>query len=177
MRITLVTGNKNKLAEWQRLWPAELELESADIDLDEIQSLDMTTIITDKVKRAYQVIHKPVIVEDVSAGLDNLGGLPGPFMKFFEKQLGRDALRQLAQNDGDPVTVRCAVAYYDGKRLVTSVAEVAGTVVTARGDKGFGFDICFVPNGQAKTYAEMTSAEKDAISHRSKAIKALAEKL
>lgn len=175
--ITLVTGNKGKLAEWQRLFPAEFRLEAADLDLDEIQSLDPEAIVTDKVRRAYAKLGKPVIVEDVSAGLDNLGGLPGPFIKFFEERLGFDALFRLAEAEGDPVTVRCAIAYYDGKTLLTAAGQTKGTVVKSRGRGGFGFDKNFVPAGQNKTYGQMTPAEKDAVSHRGKAIAAFIPQL
>lgn len=176
-KLILVTGNKYKLAEWRRLVPDSIELEALDIELDEIQSLDLRAIITDKVKRAYAIAQRPVVVEDVSAGLDKLGGLPGPFMKFFEKQLGSDALFQLAEHTGDPVTIRCAMAYYDGSRLVDVLVEVKGQVVPARGQNGFGFDSCFVLAGQTKTYAEMSPAEKDKISHRAQALHQLLAKL
>lgn len=171
--ITLVTGNLGKLTEWKRLFPADIELLSADVDLDEIQSLDMDLIIKDKAKRAYAQIGQPVLVEDISAGLDNLGGLPGPFIKFFEIRLGMDALFQLAKQAGDPATVQCAIAYYDGKNSITAHSEVKGTVVASCGNGGFGFDKVFVPTGQSKTYGQMTTNEKDAISHRAKAIKQL----
>ncbi len=174
---TLVTGNPGKLAEWQRLWPLDIELVSVDVDLDEIQSLDLEAIVIDKVKRAYEAIGKPVIVEDVAAGLDKLGELPGPFIKFFEKKLGLDALYQLAGDEISAATVRCAVAYYDGVRLLTAHSEVHGTAVASRGDNGFGFDKNFVPRGANKAYGEMTTAEKDAVSHRSMAVALLAEKI
>jgi XTP/dITP diphosphohydrolase len=46
-----------------------------------------------------------------------------------------------------------------------------------RGINGFGYDPLFVPTGESRTYAQMTDAEKNAISHRARAVKALAEKL
>jgi inosine triphosphate pyrophosphatase len=177
MTITLVTGNAGKLAEWQRLLPAEFELLSQDVDLDEIQSTDVEEIIIDKAKRAFEVVGKPIIVEDIAAGLTRLGELPGPFIKFFEKKLGMDALHQLCIEPKEPAIVRCAVAYYDGSQLISVQTEVYGTAVTPRGQNGFGFDACFVPEGQPKTYGEMTPAEKDAVSHRSKAVTELVDKL
>src|SRR6185312_13203730 len=78
-KLTLVTGNPGKLAEWRRILPPEYELESLDIDLTEIQSLDSREITADKARRAFKQAGKPVIVEDLSAGLDILNGLPGPF--------------------------------------------------------------------------------------------------
>lgn len=175
--FTLVTGNAGKLAEWKRLFPTEFKLRSADVDLDEIQSLDLEAIVIDKARRAYEQIGKPVIVEDISAGLDNLGSLPGPFIKFFEIQLGLDALFKLAKQEGDPATIKCAIAYYDGRKSIVAQSEVRGTVAPTRGQNGFGFDKVFVPVGQTKTYGEMTPDEKDAISHRALAVKKLIEKL
>ena len=168
--ITLVTGNKGKLTEWQRLMPAHYSLVSSDIDLDEIQSLDLEAIVADKVRRAYERLQTPVIVEDVAAGLDKLAGLPGPFIKHFQKQLGPDALYQLAGQAGDPVTVTCTAGYYDGVHLIVVSGVVQGSVCAARGQNGFGFDRCFVPDGQPKSFGEMEAHEKDALSHRSQAI-------
>jgi len=175
--ITLVTGNPGKLVEWQRLFPKNITLESADIDLDEIQSMDLEAIIADKAKRAYAVIGKPVLVEDVAAGLVKLGGLPGPFIKYFELELGLDALFKLAEKEGDAAIVTCTIGYYDGSSLITARYDVEGTVVPSRGSNGFGFDRVFVPKGQTKTYGEMTPAEKDVISHRANAIKLLVTQL
>jgi len=169
--IFLVTGNAHKLAEWRRLLPDDIHIESVDIDLPEIQSINPEEIVADKAKRAYEVVGKPVVVEDVSAGLSKLGGLPGPFVKFFIKTLGQDALHILAGNEHEAATVSCAVAYYDGEDLITVRGDVKGSVVASRGDGGFGFDKTFVPDGRSLTYAEMTPDEKDTVSHRSVAIR------
>jgi len=176
-KILLVTGNENKLREWQRQMPDDVLLESMDIDLPEIQSDDPEEIVADKAKRAYEVAGIPVVVEDVSAALKHLNGLPGPFIKFFMKRLGNDALHQLSTHDGEAATISCAVAYYDGANLVTLRGDAEGTVVAPRGDNGFGFDVTFVPDGHNKTYAEMSSDEKDKVSHRQKAIKMFVDTL
>ena len=173
--ILLVTGNANKLREWQRQMPDDIVLSSIDIDLPEIQSDDSEEIVADKARRAYEAAGKPVVVEDVSASLAHLNGLPGPFIKFFMKRLGRDALYQLAAHEGEAALVSCVVAYYDGEELLIVRGDVAGTVVSPRGDGGFGFDVTFVPDGHDKTYAEMSDEEKDTVSHRRKAIRAFVE--
>ena len=133
--------------------------------------------MADKAKRAYEAIGKPVVVEDVSAGLEKLGGLPGPFVKFFIKKLGDDVLFQMADKENEPAIVSCSIAYYDGKDLLTVRGDVNGTVVASRGNNGFGFDKTFVPEGQDLTYAEMTSEQKDNVSHRSVAIKLFVDEL
>jgi inosine triphosphate pyrophosphatase len=175
--LTLVTGNPHKLAEWQRILPPELKVGATEVDLDEIQSLDPEVIVADKARRAYKQLGQPVLVEDVSAGLTKLNGLPGPFIKFFNKQMGPDALYQLAGKAGEPAIVSCVIAYYDGSTSLTVRADVSGTVVPARGDTSFGFDCCFVVDGQDKTYGEMTEAEKDKVSHRAQAVRQMAEQL
>src|SRR4051812_34130478 len=112
--ITLVTGNPNKLRELTALAPPGFKFATKKIDLHEIQSMDLRTIIEDKAKRAYEHIKGPIIVEDVSAGLDDLGGLPGPFYKFFRQQMGDNILLTLAAVSSNKITVRCLAAYYDG---------------------------------------------------------------
>ena len=175
MKFTLVTGNPGKLAEFERLLPSGYAFDHHDVDLEEIQSLDNTEIVTAKVKAAYAVLQRPVVVEDVTAGLDELGGLPGPFIKFFEKQMGYDALYKLRGKTA--ATVVCTVGYYDGTNLILASGVVHGMAVEPRGKFGFGFDSCFMPNGQRKTFAEMPPVEKDALSHRSLAIADLVKQL
>lgn len=169
--ILLITGNQHKLAEWQRSMPDGVVLNSIDLDLPELQSDDPLEIVIDKAKRAYEAIGQPVIVEDVSAGLVELKGLPGPFIKFFMKKLGQDALYQLAnRKDGAAAVVSCAAVYYDGKECVAVSGDVKGTIVSPRGDSTFGFDVTFVPNGYEQTYAEIDAELKNKISHRAVAI-------
>jgi inosine triphosphate pyrophosphatase len=176
--FTIVTGNQNKLAEFHRLIPKNVDFDSVSIDLEEIQSLDSKRIVEHKVQEAYKIVGKPVIVEDVSASLLALNGLPGPFIKFFEQQLGSNALYRLVRDDSDKrAVITCTIGYYDGTTLLFGTGLIEGTVVSARGETGFGFDFCFVPNSENRTFAEMLRPEKDAISHRSLAVADLLSQL
>ena len=176
--ILLVTGNSHKLAEWQRLMPDGVDLSSVDLDLEELQSDDPLEIVTDKVKRAYHEIGKPVIVEDVSAGLVELQGLPGPFIKYFIKRLGQGALYQLAgRQDGAKAVASCSAAYYDGSKLLSVRGDVEGTIVAPRGNSTFGFDVTFVPDGYDQTYAEMDKTLKNSLSHRAIAVTLLLDEM
>ena len=174
--FTLITGNIHKLAEFKRLLPANYPFDHLALDLDEIQSFDPEVIIADKARRAYEIVKKPVVVEDVSAGLDKLNGLPGPFIKFFEMQLGADALYQLARAE-TAATITCTIAYYDGRQMLLDKGIINGSVVAMRAGIGHGFDAVFVPGGQSRTFSQMTPAEKDAISHRALAIQNLLKQL
>lgn len=174
--ISYVTGNENKLREVQKVFPKHIDLEMVRIDLDELQTLDSHELIRHKMRRAHAQVKKPVIVEDVSAELDCLNGLPGTFVKFFELRLGSDALYKLS-GDGEKVKIICTMGYYDGKEEIIVDGVLNGTVVAPRGDRGFGFDPIIIPDGYAQTFAEMTEAEKNQRSHRYNAATLMAEKL
>ena len=178
--VTLVTGNLNKLAELQAIFPASVDLVHAKLDIDEIQgeSADPHEILEDKLRKAFEIVSAPVIVEDVSAELSCLNGLPGPFVKFFEKRLGKGALWQLAQHaDDKSATMRCVMGYYDGVRLEIVDGAVHGTIVAPRGENGFGFDFVFVPDGHDRTTAEMSADEKNQISWRGRAARELSKRI
>jgi non-canonical purine NTP pyrophosphatase (RdgB/HAM1 family) len=172
--ITIVTGNPNKLKEIQEIAGDKFALVTKSIDLPEIQSLDLKEIIDNKVRSAYKIIGAPVIVEDVSAGLDDLEGLPGPFYKFFREKLGDIILVKLASiADSNKITIRCMAAYYDGNKILYGLGEIHGKAVEPKGENGFGFDPVVIPAGQSLTMAEMSSEEKNEISHRGQAFRKL----
>lgn len=175
-RATLVTGNKNKLLEFKRLLPADFPYAHKALDLDEIQSFDLKEIVSNKARHAYEIIGTPVIIEDVSAGLACLNGLPGPFIKYFQERMGSEALYLLA-NDNKRATITCNVAYYDGSRLIIGTAKVEGQVVPARTTHGFGFDNVFMPDDSTRTFAEMGNELKDIIGHRGLAVRDLLKQL
>ena len=164
-QITLISGNPNKLRELQVVFPDDINLQLQSLELDEIQSLDVEAIIRHKLRQAFAMVQGPVIVEDVSAELENLNGLPGPFIKFFEQQLGRGALYKLS-SEGTVVTIRCAMGYYDGstERIVEGILR--GTISAPRGEQGFGFDCVIIPDGYDVTMAELSDEQKNTMSHR-----------
>jgi inosine triphosphate pyrophosphatase len=171
----LITGNPNKLRELQAIFPASLELSSKRLDLEEIQSLDLHEIVRHKLRAAYAEIGQPVIVEDISAELEKLNGLPGPFIKFFGERLGNNALYLLA-GEGR-VRIICTMGYYDGEREIIVDGILDGNVVAPRGEEGFGFDFVVEPEGYSQTFSEMGSEQKNKISHRAKAAQKLVDEL
>jgi non-canonical purine NTP pyrophosphatase (RdgB/HAM1 family) len=176
-KITIVTSNPGKVRELQAMAMGKFDFVMHDLELAEIQSLDLEEIVVDKLKKAYKVIKAPVIVDDVSAGLDNLQGLPGPFIKYFNQLLGGDSLLTLANAENEPVTITCMAAYFDGKEVLIGRGTIKGRVVHPRGQNGFGFDVVVVPNGETRTMAEMSEAEKMQVSHRGKAFRDLVKQL
>jgi non-canonical purine NTP pyrophosphatase (RdgB/HAM1 family) len=176
--FTIITGNQYKADEFKRLLPENIKFTTHSFNLEEIQNLDGDVIIKHKLRQAYAQLQSPVFVEDVSAGLDELGGLPGPFIKYFEQLLGDGALFKLVHHEYSAKIVS-TIGYTNGTREIIAHGVVRGTIVAPRSQKsnGFGFDCCFVPNGKSKTYSEMTSAEKDRIGHRGIAVSEFLKKL
>lgn len=177
--IYFITGNPHKLKELQAILPGKVTVQHKKLDLTEIQSMDPHEIVSHKLREAYAAVNAPVMVEDVSAGLASLGGLPGPFIKFFGERLGHDALYKLAPDDR--VTITCTMGYYDGSEEIIVDGVVHGRTVAPRGNNGFGFDSCIILDGQTQTSAELSPDAKNQLSHRHAAIElmaaALADKL
>jgi non-canonical purine NTP pyrophosphatase (RdgB/HAM1 family) len=173
--ITIVTGNPHKLKELLAIFPASLDFTSQALDLVEIQSLDLHEIVSHKLREAYEQVKGPVIVEDISAELEKLNGLPGPFVKFFNERMGTDALYKLG--DGSRVRIVCTMGYYDGttEHIVDGVIE--GTVVAPRPGGGFGFALVVVPDGYDQTMSQLSDEVRNTISHRAQAANKMAKYL
>ena len=115
-----------------------------------------------------------VLVGDSGLFVEALDGFPGPYSAYVERTLGIEAIpRLLTAEDSPRAYFRTVLAYADGRDLETFTGSVAGRIVEPRGDRGFGYDPIFEYNGL--TMAEMTTAEKNAISHRGRALEKFAE--
>lgn len=172
--LTFITGNPSKAELVSRYLHFPVTHKS--IDLVEIQSLDLATIIEFKAKEAYKHIQAPILVDDTSLRFYALGKLPGPLVKWFLTELGTSGLCRLL----DSYTDRSAQAavmfgFYDGKTLATFSNSQEGTISPApRGNNGFGWDTIFIPRGFEKTWGEMTIEEQSASSLRKTALEKLA---
>lgn len=178
MELILATGNKNKLKEFQKILK-NINIKNIKIDLEEIQSLNLEEITKYKAKQAYNKIKKPIIVEDTGFYLEELNGLPGPFIKFFNEQLGNQAMIKLLGNSKNRNAYsKTCIAYYDGKKFIIGTGKVEGKISKELSQgEGFGFDYCFIPNGYNQTFSELGLEIKNQISHRKKAIQDLKKKL
>lgn len=173
MSLFFVTGNAHKLAEVKAILP---QVEQLALDVPEIQSLDSHDVIRAKLEAACtQRPGDSFIVEDTSLCFDCLGGLPGPFVKFFEQALGRAGLAQLALRSGNAkATARTMIGYLPAAgQPVFFEGTIKGTIVAPRGESGFGWDPLFVPDGFDKTFAELGSEVKNTLSMRRKAVEQL----
>lgn len=167
MDVYLITSNKDKLREAEQI--LEIKLKTVNLDLDEIQGLDPNKIAEHKVKQAWELIKKPLFVWDQSVYIHCLNNFPGPLIKWFWETLGLKKICQITNlfNDHE-ISTKTTLTYYDGNSIKYFYGEVKGVIPTEpRGEHGFSWDPIFIPNGYNKTFAEMTSEEKNAISmHR-----------
>lgn len=165
--VTFITGNQSKADYLAQFLGAEIMHQK--VELDELQSTDLHTIVEHKVRQAYEIVGGPVLVEDVSLEFTALGGLPGPFIKFFvESDNGLENLcRMLDGFDDRSATAKCTFGYYDGTDLQMFDGQLAGEIAdTPRGDNGFGWDKIFCPDGYSnRTRAELTP-EEDATTYQ-----------
>lgn len=178
--LLFLTGNAGKLKEVCELIP---EIESWPVDLPEIQSADARQVIEAKLLEAVRL--KPgarLMVEDTSLYLEALGGLPGPLIKWFiaKDSLGLQGLYELASARGQlkakaTTWIGLLEPSANGLSLHFFQGTVQGELVAPRGNKGFGWDPIFKPEGSEHSFAEMESDEKQRYSMRSLALQAMNE--
>jgi len=162
--LMFITGNLNKVKQTQKYCP--IPLEHKKLDLIEIQSLDVKEVVEHKVKEAYKILKKPVLVEDTSLVFHAMGKLPGPLIKWFLEELGNDGLCKLITKNRS-ATATVMYGFYDGEKIKFFEGIFEGEIAkTPRGKNGFGWDSIFIHKGQKKTYAEMTEEEFDAYNKR-----------
>lgn len=168
--LTVVTSNKNKLKEINKILGTNHKI--ANLNIPEVQSLNPDEVIEKKAKAAFDLLKKPVLVEDISFEIKTLKGLPGTFVKFFLETLGTEGTVKLIGKQKTDTKVTATFAVFDGKNLKIAKGVVWGTLSKKnRGEAGFGFDKVFIPKGHKKTYAQMSSEQKNKISHRAKALR------
>lgn len=171
--LTFISGNPGKAEAVRRY--VDFPVSYAKIDLAEIQSLDLPTVVQFKAEEAYKHLRSPVLVEDTSLRFSALGRLPGPLIKWFLTELGTAGLCRLLDGQQDRSAVaEVSFGLYDGQSLQTFDGSREGSVsAEPRGDNGYGWDPIFVPDGYRKTWGEMTLEEQEATPFRRPALESL----
>jgi XTP/dITP diphosphohydrolase len=190
-RLLIATRNPGKVREILRIcasWPVQwLTHEDRDWpDVDETGTGYLDNALL-KAGAAARATGDPALADDSGIEVDALGGQPGPrSARYAGPDAGDEAnLRALLRAvSGVPAGGRtaryravAAVAWPDGSE-VWAEGTCEGTLETApRGTGGFGYDPIFVPGGWERTMAELSPEEKDRISHRGQALRALRDRL
>lgn len=168
--LVVVTGNKGKAAEIGAI--TGLNVEAIPLDIQEIQSLDVEEVARHKALAAYNEVKKPVVIDDTGMIIEALNGLPGALVAWFLDSLGPEGILRLVGDATDRrASVSTCIGYADENGVKTFVGTIHGQLTSeVRGTNGFGYDPIFIPDGEDRTYAEMTSEEKNAHSMRKEAL-------
>ncbi len=193
-RVVLASGNAKKLAELRRilepLVPGVEVLGLRDVEpYDEPAETEPTfegnALI--KARAAVAATGLPALADDSGLCVDALNGMPGVLSARWAGVAKDDAannrllLAQLADvpDERRTATFRCVMAFVrpDGTEIVQS-GEMPGRILRdERGEGGFGYDPLFAADGYDVSTAELSREEKDAISHRGKALRAIAPRV
>ena len=188
MRIVCASANPHKVEELARLLPSWVELVARPSDIGDIDE-DAPTLEGNAIIKAVEIANHAsewAISDDTGLEVEALNGAPGVRSARFAGDHATDSENRallLAKLDG--VTNRSArfrtvVALVSSKGDIHFVGgECVGTITESeRGDSGFGYDSLFIPaDGDGRTFAEMTGPEKDAVSHRGRALAQVPELL
>ncbi|NHC12857.1 RdgB/HAM1 family non-canonical purine NTP pyrophosphatase [Motilibacter deserti] len=192
-RVVLATRNAHKVEEVRRILEATgvegVELVSLDgFDAPEVVE-DGATFVDNallKARSAAAATGLPALADDSGIAVDALNGMPGVLSARWSGGKGDVAnvellLAQVAdvpdERRGAAFVCAVALALPDGT-VATEEGVVSGTLLREpRGRGGFGYDPVFVPHGEERSTAELSPAEKDALSHRGVALRAFAPRL
>jgi non-canonical purine NTP pyrophosphatase (RdgB/HAM1 family) len=130
-QLSYVSGNKSKFNNAALfMTPLGVELQQETLHLDEIQAEDSTEIAKEKVKQAFDILQKPLFVNDASWHIPALGGFPGPFMKYMVQWLTEDDILNLMRGKEDrTIILSDVIAYKDQGVEMIFTREVKGRLL------------------------------------------------
>jgi len=184
--LVLASGNPGKLRELAALLaPLQLQLiAQGDLGIESVPETGNTFLANAVLKARHAAARSGLaaLADDSGLEVDALGGRPGVWSARFAGEGASDeqnlALLIERVPAGSALAHVCAIAYVDPGQALERVFEgrCEGTMASeARGSGGFGYDPVFVPTGgDGRTMAQLDAGEKDALSHRGAALRALA---
>jgi XTP/dITP diphosphohydrolase len=190
-QLLLATRNSDKTREFEEILGDTFDVRDL-TDVAELPAVEETglTFEANAVLKAVETskhFHGLVVADDSGLEVDALQGAPGIYSARYAGERATDEdnvaklLAELDRCDPAPHSARfrCALALAQGGEILeTFDGVVEGTIVSAaRGSAGFGYDPVFQPQGFEQTFAELSPAEKNRISHRARAIRALRARL
>lgn len=190
MRLIIASNNKHKIKEIKEILGGKFEeivsLREAGIDHETVE--DGKTFAENAYKKAREIAEisgAASLADDSGICVDALDGAPGIFSARFAGEHGNDeannalVLEKLKGKADRGAHYTCAISlvYPDGTHISAEGYMYGDITENPRGFGGFGYDPLFVLKGESRTVAEMSEDEKNAVSHRRRALDALLEKL
>lgn len=190
MRLIIASNNKHKIYEIKKIlggcFDEILSLSEAGIDHETVE--DGSTFMENAMKKAREIAeisNEPSLADDSGITAHALGDEPGIFSARYSGGHGNDEdnnallIERLRDKDDKSAHYTCAMvlAYPDGKTITAEGYMYGRIIEEGRGEHGFGYDPIFIPDGESRTAAELSDEEKNAISHRGRALSLLLSKL
>lgn len=186
MQLVFASNNKNKIQEIQQLVPQSIQILSlADIGCTEDIPETASTIEGNAILKANYVTEKygyNCFADDSGLEVDSLNGAPGVYSARYAGEPKNDdnnmtkLLLDLKEETNRKANFKTVICLNMNGAQHLFVGIVNGKIIYKKiGDKGFGYDPIFVPEGYDKTFAQMTMEEKSMISHRGIAVRQLVE--
>ena len=186
MDIVFATNNKNKIREIKHVLGNNFNLLSLnDINLDEDIPENEPTLEGNAIHKAryiFEVTGMDVFADDTGLEVEALNGRPGVHSARFAGETKDPSanieklLLMMKDKENRKARFRTVIALIYDKKEFTFEGTVDGIIINERrGDKGFGYDPVFIPEGDSRTFAEMNLSEKNRISHRARAFEKLCD--
>lgn len=190
MKLIIASNNKHKIYEIKKIlggtFSEILSLAEAGVSHETVE--DGETFLENAIKKAREISEITgcaALADDSGITATALGNEPGIYSARYSGGHGDDEannrllLSRLSDKEDKSAYYTCSIALvYPSGECVTAEGYMHGTITPdARGEHGFGYDPIFIPVGDCRTVAEMTDEEKNAISHRGKALAELLSKL
>ncbi len=185
MDIYFASANKNKIKEINALLPESFTVHGiADLiqgDLEETGStLEENALM--KARAIFKLTGVHSFADDTGLEVHALNNAPGVYSARYAGSQRNDQdniqklLEELRNKSSRKAQFRTVIAFVDGKQEKLFEGVVEGTIsFQPSGNMGFGYDPVFIPEGESRTFAEMTLEEKNGISHRARAFRAFAD--
>ena len=169
----IITHNKNKYEEMRKIIP---ELEMLDMEYPEIQADTIEEVIDFALDYLGDKIEGDFIIDDSGLFIHALNDFPGVYSAYVFKTIGNEGILRLMENeDKREATFKTVIGMCFADKNFKFVGLCHGEIAREmRGKNGFGYDPIFIPEGYERTFAEMTTEEKNRISHRGKALRKVA---
>ena len=170
--VFFASSNEHKFEEAQRILSTlGVNIKLFKTTLEEIQSNSLNEIAKRKAIDAFTKIQKPILIEDDGLFINSLNGFPGPYSSYAYDTIGNTGIIQLLENtelrDAKFVAI---IAYCNGiDEVKLFESSIPGKISKEIEKGGWGYDPIFIPDGQSKTYANVSN--KDELSHRSASLK------
>ena len=188
-KLVFATNNAHKLSEIRAILAGQYEVLSLnEIDCfgdipETADTLEGNALL--KAQFVYTNYGYDCFADDTGLEVEALGGRPGVHTARYAYPDRNDSeantqllLKELQGHTDRNARFRTVIAYIPGGKELLFEGVVNGSITTEkRGDKGFGYDPVFVPEGHGLTFAELGTTVKNSISHRARAVMALCEYL